>query len=107
MAERAELIDCEVCYTDAQGASVQRLQLSDGSSIKVALQQAFLDHLVVGIEAGILKIGVYSKPRILADLVVVGDRIEIYRPLRSDPKLARKRKVEKQRAESPDRWIRR
>nr|WP_281173122.1 RnfH family protein [Derxia gummosa] len=101
------LIACEICYAEEQDIFVKKLQLPDGASVKVALQKACLGHLIAGIEAGVLKIGTYSKPRILGDVIAAGDRIEIYRPLRADPKLVRKCKVEKQRTENPDRWIRR
>lgn len=41
------------------------------------------------------KVGIFSKPCQLQDLVKEGDRIEIYRPLIIDPKEARRKKSKK------------
>jgi len=44
----------------------------------------------VDLSAGV---GVYGKPCALDDPVRDGDRVEIYRPLRADPKQARRRRA--------------
>lgn len=41
------------------------------------------------------KIGIYSRPAKLTDLVQDGDRVEIYRPLIADPKELRRKRAEK------------
>jgi putative ubiquitin-RnfH superfamily antitoxin RatB of RatAB toxin-antitoxin module len=50
-----------------------------------------------GIDAGALDAGIWSRPaprdRVLRD----GDRVELYRPLRIDPKEARRRRADKAR----------
>ncbi|HEU4622697.1 MAG TPA: RnfH family protein [Burkholderiaceae bacterium] len=51
-------------------------------------------------------VGVYGKRREPNDIARDGDRIEVYRALSVDPKIARQRRVEKQRAARPDRWVR-
>ncbi|MCP1117602.1 RnfH family protein [Robbsia andropogonis] len=43
------------------------------------------------------KVGIYGKVRALDEVVQAGDRIEIYRPLTVDPKVARARRVAKTR----------
>ncbi|MGE9527734.1 RnfH family protein, partial [Escherichia coli] len=41
------------------------------------------------------KVGIYSRPVKLADVLQDGDRVEIYRPLIADPKELRRQRAEK------------
>ena len=44
------------------------------------------------------KIGIFSRPAKLTDMVENGDRIEIYRPLLADPKEIRRKRAEQQKS---------
>jgi putative ubiquitin-RnfH superfamily antitoxin RatB of RatAB toxin-antitoxin module len=61
------------------------LELEQGATVRMALQAAGmpLDQPV----------GIYSRRVDLDSLVADGDRVEIYRPLRLDPKEARRRRT--------------
>jgi putative ubiquitin-RnfH superfamily antitoxin RatB of RatAB toxin-antitoxin module len=41
------------------------------------------------------KVGIYSRPVKLGDVLKEGDRVEIYRPLIADPKELRRQRAEK------------
>lgn len=66
------------------------LTLAAGSTAGDAIEASGLRSRFAGIEIRPDRIGVFSKPcapdRVLDD----GDRVEIYRPLRVDPKVARR-----------------
>jgi len=80
-------VKIEVVYGDNQQQILMNLTVAEGSSIAIALQQ--LPDLQWDNNAiGIFGSGV-SLDRVLED----GDRIEIYRPLKIDPKVARKARV--------------
>ncbi|MGL4214860.1 MAG: RnfH family protein, partial [Morganella morganii] len=49
------------------------------------------------------KVGIFSRPAKLTDIVSDGDRVEIYRPLIADPKeMRRKRAAEASRKKKED-----
>ncbi|OAI50105.1 hypothetical protein AYO46_10595 [Betaproteobacteria bacterium SCGC AG-212-J23] len=74
----------EVVYAQPDGAQVIELRLADGATVADALTAAAIRTQRVGI------FGKTVKPdRRLAD----GDRVEVYRPLRMDPKEARRRRA--------------
>ncbi|HGJ5878174.1 MAG TPA: RnfH family protein, partial [Arsenophonus nasoniae] len=46
------------------------------------------------------KVGIYSRPAKLSDILSDGDRVEIYRPLLADPKEIRRKRAEKAKQKS-------
>ncbi len=101
----ADIMTITLCYAPSDADVRQKtVQVPAGATVEAALvaagwQQAF-DWTQYGI-------GVYGKRKAPDSRLHDGDRLEIYPPLTADPKMARQRRVDKQRRAQPDRWVRR
>ena len=60
-----------------------------------AIRASGLLELRTDIDLSKNKVGIYSRPVKLADVLQDGDRVEIYRPLIADPKELRRQRAEK------------
>jgi putative ubiquitin-RnfH superfamily antitoxin RatB of RatAB toxin-antitoxin module len=102
--EPALEITVTVCYA-VSGDSIQqkKIVLKRGATVRQALVKAGYEQLD-GANHGL---GVYGKRKTPDCLLHDGDRVEIYAPLSVDPKVARQRRVDKQRKDKPNRWSRR
>jgi putative ubiquitin-RnfH superfamily antitoxin RatB of RatAB toxin-antitoxin module len=80
----------EIVYATAEEQVLVALELAEGSSAETALRDSGILQRFPGIDLQSATIGIFGKvvgpERVLRD----GDRIEIYRPLRTDPKEARR-----------------
>ena len=76
------------------------LELADGSSLAQALAQSGLFVEFPQLQAVSLTVGVWGRKRPMAYLLNDSDRIEIYRSLRVDPKVARRERFNSQGAKS-------
>ena len=85
----------EVVYALPQKQYLQRVMLEEGSTIEQAIQASGLLALRDDIDLSKNKVGIYSRPAKLQDIVHNGDRVEIYRPLIADPKELRRQRAEK------------
>ncbi|MFG0514961.1 RnfH family protein [Kluyvera intermedia] len=85
----------EVVYALPQKQYLQRVTLEEGSTIEQAIQASGLLALRDDIDLSKNKVGIYSRPAKLQDIVHDGDRVEIYRPLIADPKELRRQRAEK------------
>lgn len=86
----------EVAYSPAAGTVKQvTLCLPSGSNVRDALCQAFPE-----LAPETLSVGVWGKLRALDDTLRDMDRVEIYRPLRVDPKEARRQRYQSHRAKA-------
>jgi putative ubiquitin-RnfH superfamily antitoxin RatB of RatAB toxin-antitoxin module len=88
-------IVAEVVYALPQKQYLQRVTLEEGSTIEQAIQASGLLALRDDIDLSKNKVGIYSRPAKLQDIVHDGDRVEIYRPLIADPKELRRQRAEK------------
>lgn len=68
-----------------------------GSNVEQAIQESGLLEQYRDIDLQSNKLGIYSRPAKLDDLLNDGDRVEIYRPLIADPKELRRQRAEKAR----------
>lgn len=87
------MIDVSVVYAKAQQQWIKEIQIERGSSVEDAIIASGLLDEVAELEVGSineLQVGVYSKKVKLDELVSAGDRIEIYRALKADPKEVRR-----------------
>lgn len=89
------VIRVEVVYALPERQYVRQLQLNAGSSVEQAIQASGLLGLRKDIDLAINKVGIYSRPAKLDDVLSEGDRVEIYRPLIADPKELRRQRAEK------------
>lgn len=75
-------------------------ELAAGSSIAEALACSGIFNEFAQLRVDCIAVGVWGKRRPLSYLLQESDRIEIYRPLRIDPKLARRNRFNGQGAKS-------
>lgn len=87
------MISIEVVYATPEKQKIINLQVPVGTSIEAAIKQSGILTEFTEINLTQQKVGIFSKPRVLSDIVQAGDRIEIYRPLLIDPKEARRIKA--------------
>lgn len=88
-------IAVEVVYALPQKQYLQRVTLEEGATIEQAILASGLLALRDDIDLDKNKVGIYSRPAKLQDVVHDGDRVEIYRPLIADPKELRRKRAEK------------
>jgi hypothetical protein len=93
----ASRIRVEVVYALPEEQTLFACELAPGSSVRDAIEQSGLlgRHPTLPIEKA--KLGIFGRFCSLDDALQDGDRVEIYRPLRADPKEARRRRVELKR----------
>ncbi|WP_287496781.1 RnfH family protein [Pandoraea sp. CB10b_02] len=89
----------EVCYALPAEQTIVVLELPEGATVGDAIERSGLLLRYPELDLARVKTGVFGKVRALDALVEAGDRVEIYRPLKADPKVARQRRVEKVRNE--------
>lgn len=90
-------ITVEVAYALPEKQYLQRVKLDEGATVEEAIRASGLLELRSDIDLSKNKVGIYSRPVKLADVVSDGDRVEIYRPLIADPKELRRQRAEKAR----------
>lgn len=100
MANAERLITVEVVYARPEAQDLVRLQLPAGSTLLEAVQRSGLleRHADIDLQQG--SFGIFSKREKdpASRRLQEGERVEIYRPLRLDPKEARRARAEKVRA---------
>lgn len=85
----------EVVYALPEKQYLQRVTLEEGATIEQAIVASGLLTLRTDIDLSSNKVGIFSRPAKLRDVVQDGDRVEIYRPLTADPKALRRMRAEK------------
>ncbi|ALP63194.1 RnfH family protein [Paraburkholderia caribensis] len=89
----------EVCYALPREQTLFELQLPQGTTLGQAIDASGILARHPAIDLTKQKTGVFGKLKPLDTVLADHDRVEIYRPLIVDPKLARQRRVEKSRQE--------
>jgi putative ubiquitin-RnfH superfamily antitoxin RatB of RatAB toxin-antitoxin module len=87
-------IRVEVVYALPERQYVRQVKLEEGSNVEQAIQASGLLDIRGDIDLSSNKIGIYSRPAKLTDILNDGDRVEIYRPLIADPKELRRQRAE-------------
>ncbi|GAB1439068.1 RnfH family protein [Providencia sp.] len=88
-------LNIEVTYALPEKQFLLSVKVEEGTTIEGAILASGILALRDDIDLKKNKVGIYSRPAKLADLVQDGDRIEIYRPLIADPKELRRKRAEK------------
>ncbi|CAM7583838.1 MULTISPECIES: RnfH family protein [Citrobacter] len=94
MSASAKIV-VEVAYALPEKQYLQRVTLQQGATVEEAIRASGLLELRTDIDLSTNKVGIYSRPVKLADVLQDGDRVEIYRPLIADPKELRRQRAEK------------
>lgn len=92
-------ISVEVCYALPRAQTLIAVELPRGATVRDAIEASRIAERHPEIDPAAAKVGVYGKLKPLDALLAEHDRVEIYRPLIVDPKVARQRRVDKTRRE--------
>jgi uncharacterized protein len=93
---KPEGILVEVAYAEAQRQFLRQIQLPAGATVADAIRASAVES-EFRIDAKGLRVGIWSKPVDPACVLANGDRVELYRPLKIDPKEARRRRAGKRK----------
>jgi len=94
MAESiAESFDVIVAWAVDQHAVMRPVRVAPGTTIEQAIAASGLSVEIPEIDLAVNPVGIYGKKKSLDTIVRPLDRIEIYRPLRADPKESRRRRA--------------
>lgn len=91
-------INIEIAYALPERYYLKSFQVDEGITVQTAITQSGILSPFPEIDLSINKIGIFSRPIKLADVLKEGDRIEIYRPLLADPKEIRRKRAAEQAA---------
>jgi len=86
-------ITVEVAYAKPDHQKVILVEIKEGSTLEQVIKASGILTLYPEIDLSKQKIGIFGKIKNLQDIIQVGDRIEIYRPLLIDPKEARRKRA--------------
>ncbi len=90
-------LSVQVCYALPEAQTLIPLTLPPGATVGDAIAASGIAQRHPEIDPPNAKIGIFGKLTTLDAPLADHDRVEIYRPLIVDPKLARQRRVEKTR----------
>jgi hypothetical protein len=101
------MIAIEICYALPSTQTLLSIEVESGATIRQAIERSGIVGIHPEIDLSTFSVGVFGKIAALDTPVCAGDRVEIYRTLIVDPKLARQRRVEKSRSGSVEgrRWV--
>ena len=69
---------------------VIEVQLVEGATLADAIAHARADERFAGLDTGTMKAGIWSREAQMGTVLRDGDRVELYRALKADPKDARR-----------------
>jgi hypothetical protein len=90
------LIAIEVAYATSEQQALIALDMLEGVTIEQAIRASGLLARFQEIDGADIKVGIFGSVCKLDQPLKQGDRVEIYRPLRHDPKEARRQRAAKE-----------
>ena len=99
MADGPERIDAEVAVAWPELQVVVPVTLAGGATIEDAIARSGIGQRFPDLEIDPRRLGVFGCLRKPDDPVLEGDRVEIYRPLKIDPRVARRMAAEAGRSD--------
>ncbi|HET8882950.1 MAG TPA: RnfH family protein [Solimonas sp.] len=98
---KPETLEIEVVYALPDRQILIALRVPAGTRVSAVLAQTDLPRRFPEIDPATATLGIFGQ-RVPADHELrAGDRVEIYRPLRADPKQARRARVARERGSRP------
>jgi putative ubiquitin-RnfH superfamily antitoxin RatB of RatAB toxin-antitoxin module len=94
------VIRVEIVYAQPQRSIVKSLSLPPDALIADALKLAAMDENFQGVDLANAAVGIYGQVAGRERPLKNGDRIEIYRPLLEEPKLARRKRAGRKASKS-------
>ncbi len=95
-------INVEVVYALPEKQFLLHVKVPEGASVESAIMASGILSLRTDIDLKKNKVGIYSRPVKLGDILNDGDRVEIYRPLTADPKELRRQRAERAKEEKKE-----
>lgn len=89
----AELMPIEVAYATAEKQHLLNLDVPEGSTVEQAIRRSGILDMCPEIDLNHQKVGIWGKLSALDQPLRPRDRAEIYRPLKADPKEARRKRA--------------
>jgi putative ubiquitin-RnfH superfamily antitoxin RatB of RatAB toxin-antitoxin module len=89
------VIRVEIVYAQPQHSVVKALKMPQGALIADALALVAADEDFRGVDLANCAVGIFGRVARQDQILKDGDRLEIYRPLLEEPKLARRKRVSK------------
>jgi uncharacterized protein len=83
-------LDVEVVFAGPQEVIIKTLRLAPGSRVADALRLVAVDSDFAHVDLANSALGIFGKLARPDQVLRQGDRVEIYRPLAADPKVARR-----------------
>lgn len=90
----SELLRIEVVFADVARAHVKTVQVGQGATVADAVRASGIAD-EIGSDIDYSRIGVFGRVVSPNSPLRDGDRVEIYRPLKIDPKEARRRRAKR------------
>ena len=87
----------DVSYAEPLRAFVKTYRMTAPATVADALRQAAADPDFAGIDVLHKPVGIFGKIATHEEPLRDGDRVELYRPLAADPKIARRERVQRAR----------
>lgn len=88
-----ETISIEVVYALAEKQFLVCVDVQRGTTVAEAIELSGIKNEFPGIEIDPARLGIFSVKAKPEDVLRAGDRVEIYRPLLTDPKEARRKRA--------------
>lgn len=82
-----------VIYAEPERVFTASLSLAAGATVADAIAASGLRAARPDVEVSPARLGIFARKATLATVLRDGDRVEIYRPLKLDPKEARRRRA--------------
>ena len=83
----------EVAYAGPEGQFLLRVEVPEGATTGDAIRASGIAARIPGVELGERNVGIWSRVCGMSAPLRDGDRVEIYRPLKSDPKESRRERA--------------
>ena len=90
-------IRIEIVYAEPQQGIIKSFTLMPGALVRDALAKAATEPAFCKVDLENSPVGIFGKPTHADQVLNDGDRIEIYRPLEQEPKVARRGRAHKPR----------
>ncbi len=91
----AETIEVEVAYALPEEQELVALEVPAGTTVEEAIRLSGILDRHPEIDLQVNKVGIFGKVTRPSTVLRPGDRVEIYRPLKADPKEVRRRRTAK------------
>ena len=85
-----QTIQVEVAYALPEKQAIIPLQVLPGTTALEAAQRSGIAERFAGLDLDSARLGIFGKVVAADQVLAEGDRVEIYRPLKADPKEVRK-----------------